>query len=217
MEQTQRSADRGPMAQDFFATKWQQMRGTLRSWWGKLTDDDWERIAGHKDRLISMLQEKYGYAKDMAMREVDRRFQEYSGHSGSSEGASTRTRDASQEMRNAAHDVSHSAAQTYSDAKAKAQELGAAAAEKVGGATKAVGEKISSWAGTLRDTAPREGTVGSAAKSVASQLESAGSYLQDHTVDNMARDLTDLIRRYPMQAMLIGLGIGYLFSRRSTR
>jgi hypothetical protein len=59
--------------------------------------------------------------------------------------------------------------------------------------------------------------MGSAAKTVADQLESAGSYLQDHTVDNMARDLTSLIRRYPMQAMLVGLGIGYLMSRRSVR
>ena len=80
MEQ-QGSTDRGTMNPDFFASKWQQMRGTLRSWWGKLSDDDWERIGGQKDRLIGMLQEKYGYAKDMALREVERRFQEYSGQS----------------------------------------------------------------------------------------------------------------------------------------
>jgi hypothetical protein len=153
----------------------------------------------------------------MAMREVERRFQEYSGHSGSSETMSGRTREAGQEMKNATQDFSQGASQTYNDAKAKAQEFGSAAAEKVGGATKAVGEKMSSWAGTLRDRAPQEGTMGSAAKTVADQLESAGSYLQDHTVDNMARDLTSLIRRYPMQAMLVGLGIGYLMSRRSVR
>jgi uncharacterized protein YjbJ (UPF0337 family) len=184
------------------------MRGTLRSWWGKLTDEDWERIGGQKDRLIGMLQEKYGYAKDMALREVDRRFQEYSGQSSSNVG---------QEAKNAAHDISQSAANAYGDAKAKAQELGTAAADKVGGATKAVGEKMSSLAGTLRESAPQEGTLGSAAKTVANQLDNAGSYLQDNTFDNMARDVTGLIRRYPMQSLLIGLGIGYLFSRRSER
>jgi uncharacterized protein YjbJ (UPF0337 family) len=206
MEQNQRSTDRGTASSDVFSTNWQQMRGTLRSWWGKLTDDDWERVAGHKDRLIGILQEKYGYARDMAMREIDRRFQEYGGHSGTGEA-----------MKSTGHDVSQSASQTYSDAKVKAQEMGSAAAEKVGGATKAVGEKMSSWAGTLRERVPQEGTMGSAAKTVANQLESAGSYLQDKNFDNMAQDLTALIRRYPMQSLLVGLGIGYLFSRRSAR
>lgn len=208
MEHTQRSTDRSTATPDFFAAKWQQMRGTLRSWWGKLTDDDWERIGGQKDRLIGMLQEKYGYAKDMALREVERRFQEYSGQSSGNAG---------QEVKNAAYDMSQSAANAYGDAKAKAQELGTAAAEKVGGATKAVGEKMSSLAGSLRESAPQEGTMGSAAQTVANQLDNAGSYLQDNTFDNMARDVTGLIRRYPMQSLLVGLGIGYLFSRRSER
>jgi uncharacterized protein YjbJ (UPF0337 family) len=204
----QSSTERSAVNPDFFAARWQQMRGTLRSWWGKLSDDDWERIGGQKDRLIGMLQEKYGYAKDMALREVERRFQEYSGQSSSNAG---------QEIKNAASDISQSAATTYNDAKTKAQELGTAAAEKVGGATKAVGEKMSSLAGTLRGSAPQEGTIGSAAQTVANQLENAGSYLQDNTFENMARDVTGLIRRYPIQSLLIGLGIGYLFSRRSGR
>jgi uncharacterized protein YjbJ (UPF0337 family) len=204
----QTSTDRGTVNSDFFAAKWQQMRGTLRSWWGKLSDDDWERIGGQKDRLIGMLQEKYGYAKDMALREVERRFQEYSGQSSSNAG---------QEIKNAASDISQSAAKAYDDAKTKAQELGTAAAEKVGGATKAVGEKMSSLAGTLRESVPREGTIGSAAQTVANQLDNAGSYLQDNTFENMARDVTGLIRRYPIHSLLIGVGIGYLFSRRSER
>jgi uncharacterized protein YjbJ (UPF0337 family) len=215
MEQTERNADRGTMTPDTFAAKWQQMRGTLRSWWGKLTDDDWERIAGQKDRLIGMLQEKYGYAKEMALREVDRRFQEYGIQS--SEGVSGMARNVGQEMKNAGQNVAQSAANAYGDAKAKAQELSSAAAEKVGGATKAVGETISSWAGTIRESAPQEGTIGSAAKTVANQLDNAGSYLQDKTFENMARDVTALIRRYPIQSLLVGLGVGYLLSRRSER
>jgi len=203
----QTTTDRGAVNPDFFAAKWQQMRGTLRSWWGKLSDDDWERIGGQKDRLIGVLQEKYGYARDMALREVDRRFQEYSGQSGN----------AGQEIKNAAYDISQGAANTYNDAKTKAQELGTAAAERVGSATKVVGEKMSSLAGTLRGNAPQEGTIGSAAQTVANQLDNAGSYLQDNTFENMARDVTGLIRRYPIQSLLIGVGIGYLFSRRSER
>ena len=207
MEQTERNADRGAATPDTFAAKWQQMRGTLRSWWGKLTDDDWERIGGQKDRLIGMLQEKYGYAKDMALREVDRRFQEYG----------IQSSNVGQEMKNVGQNISQSAANAYGDAKAKAQEFSSAAAEKVGGATKSVGETMSSLAGTIRESAPQEGSIGSAAKTVANQLENAGSYLQDNTFENMARDVTALIRRYPIQSLLVGLGVGYLFSRRSER
>jgi len=195
------------MNQDFFSAKWQQMRGTLRAWWGKLTDDDWERIGGQKDRLIGMLQEKYGYAKDVALREVDRRFNEY--------GSTART--IGQEIKNAGQDIAQSASNAYGDAKAKVQEVSSAATEKMGGATKTVGEQMSALAGTIRDNAPQEGAMGSAAKTVANQLDDAGSYLQDKTFENMARDLSGLVRRYPMQSLLIGLGIGYLFSRRSER
>ena len=30
-------------------SKWQKLRGEIRSQWGRLTDDDLERIAGNKD------------------------------------------------------------------------------------------------------------------------------------------------------------------------
>jgi uncharacterized protein YjbJ (UPF0337 family) len=217
MENTQGSTDSGKMNPDFFSAKWQQMRGTLRSWWGKLSDEDWERIGGQKDRLIGMLQEKYGYAKDMALREVDRRLQEYSGQSGTSEGTAGVARNAGQEVENAKQNISQSAANAYGDAKAKAQELGTAAAEKVGSATKVVGEKMSSLAGTIRGNVSQEGTMGSAAQTVANQLDNAGSYLQDNALENMAQDVSGLIRRYPIPSLLIGIGIGYLLSRRSER
>ncbi len=65
------------MNQDIFAGQWQQMRGTLKTWWGKLVDDDFDRIGGQTDKLIGVLQEKYGYAREQAQHEVERRFKEY--------------------------------------------------------------------------------------------------------------------------------------------
>jgi hypothetical protein len=52
---------------------------------------------------------------------------------------------------------------------------------------------------------------------VANQLDAAGSYLKDNGFDNMGRDLTALIRRYPVQSLLIGLGIGYWLARNSEK
>jgi uncharacterized protein YjbJ (UPF0337 family) len=44
-----------PMNQDILAGKWKQMRGDLKTWWGKLTDDDVDRIGGQKDKLIGLI------------------------------------------------------------------------------------------------------------------------------------------------------------------
>jgi uncharacterized protein YjbJ (UPF0337 family) len=51
--------------------KWQQVKGTLRSQWGKLTDDDVNLIAGKRDTLVGRIQERYGLARDKAERQVD--------------------------------------------------------------------------------------------------------------------------------------------------
>jgi uncharacterized protein YjbJ (UPF0337 family) len=44
-----------PMNEDIFAGQWKQMRGELKSWWGKLADDDLDRIGGQKDQLILLV------------------------------------------------------------------------------------------------------------------------------------------------------------------
>ena len=71
-----KSIENKPMNHDIFAGHWKQMRGRLKSWWGKLSDDDFEWIEGQKDKLIGLVQEKYGYTRDQAQEEVDRRFNE---------------------------------------------------------------------------------------------------------------------------------------------
>lgn len=50
--------------------QWNQFKGQVREQWGKLTDDDVAIINGQKDQLVGKLQERYGYAKDRAEREV---------------------------------------------------------------------------------------------------------------------------------------------------
>ncbi len=51
--------------------KWKDLKGQIRAKWGKLTDDDYEQIAGKKDRLLGKLQQHYGFAKDKAELELD--------------------------------------------------------------------------------------------------------------------------------------------------
>jgi uncharacterized protein YjbJ (UPF0337 family) len=51
--------------------KWKQMKGDIRSRWGKLTDDDLQLIGGQKEKLVGRIQEHYGLEKDEAQRQVD--------------------------------------------------------------------------------------------------------------------------------------------------
>ena len=57
--------------------KWKQMRGEAKAWWGKLTDDDLDRAAGKFDILAGLLQEKYGYTREAAADEIDKRVTAY--------------------------------------------------------------------------------------------------------------------------------------------
>jgi uncharacterized protein YjbJ (UPF0337 family) len=64
------------MNRDILEGNWKQMRGQVKEWWGELTDDDLDRIDGKKDQLIGRLQERYGYTRERAEEEVNRRLSE---------------------------------------------------------------------------------------------------------------------------------------------
>jgi uncharacterized protein YjbJ (UPF0337 family) len=65
------------MNKDIVEGKWKQMRGEAKAWWGKLTDDDLDRAAGKFDVLAGILQEKYGYSRERAADEIDKRVTEF--------------------------------------------------------------------------------------------------------------------------------------------
>ena len=65
------------MNTDVFEGKWKQIRGQAKAWWGKLTDDDLERAAGKLDVFAGLLQEKYGYTRQGAVEEIDKRVTEF--------------------------------------------------------------------------------------------------------------------------------------------
>ena len=50
---------------------WKQVKGKVKEQWGKLTDDDLDVINGKQNQLEGRLQQRYGYAKDQATKEVN--------------------------------------------------------------------------------------------------------------------------------------------------
>jgi uncharacterized protein YjbJ (UPF0337 family) len=119
-----KNIENNTMNHDIFAGHWKQMRGTLKSWWGKLSDDDCEWIEGQKDKLIGLVQEKYGYTRDQAREEVDRRFNEYD------------DKDSTASVR---------------DMTAKVYELGKTAASKARGAVTALADEFATAGSAIRE------------------------------------------------------------------
>ena len=58
------------MNKDRLQGQWHRVKGEAKVQWGKLTDDDLEQASGHTEKLVGLLQERYGYARDRAEREV---------------------------------------------------------------------------------------------------------------------------------------------------
>ena len=65
------------MNKDIFEGKWKQVRGEIRGWWGKVTDDDLDKVAGQFDVFVGLLQEKYGYSREQAEEEINQKMNEY--------------------------------------------------------------------------------------------------------------------------------------------
>jgi uncharacterized protein YjbJ (UPF0337 family) len=58
------------MNQDIIKGKWKQLSGQAKVQWNKLTDDDLGVADGHREYLVGKLQERYGWAKDEAEKQV---------------------------------------------------------------------------------------------------------------------------------------------------
>ena len=56
---------------DQIAGQWKQVKGTVKSQFGKLTDDDLTQIAGKRDQLIGKIQERYGISREEAHRRAE--------------------------------------------------------------------------------------------------------------------------------------------------
>ena len=164
---------RGASNNDTFDAQWPQLRGQVRSWWGQLTDADVDKIAGKQDMLVGLLQERYGYTRERAEQEVERRVHE---HRDQIEASGVRQ--IGETVSTAAHDVAARLTETAGAVGATVQE-----------------------------------TAATAARAVADTAKGAGRYLQATGTDQITGDLAGLIRRYPVPAMLVGIGIGLLVGR----
>jgi len=59
------------MNRDIMKGQWKQLQGEAKRRWNKLTDDELGQVEGNFDKLVGRIQERYGYQRDQAEREID--------------------------------------------------------------------------------------------------------------------------------------------------
>lgn len=50
--------------------RWQRVMSAARQRWDKLTEADVDSVRGNAERLVSVLQSRYGFGRDQALREL---------------------------------------------------------------------------------------------------------------------------------------------------
>lgn len=56
---------------DRIEDRWEDVKGSARAHWGKLTDEDWKKLTGEKGALLTSIQERYAIAREEAERQAD--------------------------------------------------------------------------------------------------------------------------------------------------
>ena len=80
----------------------------------------------------------------------------------------------------------------------------------------AVGSSLKSFGDTVRHQAPQRDMLKDGMCAVADTLESTGKYLENEGLSGIAADMTNLIKRNPIPALFVGIGVGFLLARALT-
>jgi hypothetical protein len=115
---------------------------------------------------------------------------------------------------NQAKDKAKSVAENVTE---KAKSAAGFVQEKADEGVAYAGEGVENLGRTVRERGPQAGMLGRANAAVADTLEQTGEYLHDKGVTGMAGDLTNLIKKNPIPSILIGVGIGFVLARLTSR
>lgn len=140
---------------------------------------------------------------------------------------STTKKEAGQEFekaRDAAAGVGEKIKEGAAGAMDKVKDMASQAGHTVGNVASNVGHKADDAVGSVghgmhtlgekvQEKGPDSGILGKASHAVGDALEKGGKYLEEKKISGMAGDLTDLIKRNPIPALLVGIGLGFLLAR----
>jgi ElaB/YqjD/DUF883 family membrane-anchored ribosome-binding protein len=104
--------------------------------------------------------------------------------------------------------------EALSTAKERAGDMASQAQARTDQGMQRAAEGMSHAAEALRQRGEgQSGAMGTAASTAANTLDEAGSYLRDKDTDQLLQDIEALIRRKPVESLLVAAGAGFVLSK----
>jgi len=126
METIERGTQHSTSTPEMFTQQWPHLRQQIKGWWDRLTESDLEQVAGNKEQLVRAIQGRYGYTRERAEQEVDRRLGEVSDSS-----ATSRIGRLAEAATSSAQGLASEATKTASEVGTMAQKMATSAAATV--------------------------------------------------------------------------------------
>ena len=118
-----------------------------------------------------------------------------------------------EKMQDAASYVSEKAKSATSSVMHSAEDAASYVGKKADDGVHAVGSSLKSFGDTVRHQAPGRDMLKDGMCAVADTLENTGKYLEEGGMSGIAEDMTNLIKRNPIPALFVGIGVGFLLAR----
>ena len=118
-------------------------------------------------------------------------------------------------LKDVASDVREGVSDFASQTKDKANELAHAASESAGRQRENAARGLHRAASAIQDNAGKlgNGRASDAARKVAGGIDSTAAYLEEHDFADMGKDVMNVARRHPAEAIITSLAIGFLVGR----
>jgi len=118
-------------------------------------------------------------------------------------------------LKDVAADVREGVSDFASEAKGKASQLANAASESAGRQRENAAKGLHRAASAIQDNAGKlgSGKASDAARKVAGGIDSTATYLEEHDFADMGKDVMNVCRRHPAEAIIASLAIGFLVGR----
>ena len=134
------------------------------------------------------------------------------------EGAADKAKEAVANVGDAASQAVHVAREFASETSCAAGSIANQAVcdvgQKANDLTANAGAGIKGLGDKLSQNAPRSGLVGNASQSVAKAVHDGGQYMEDAKFSGIVNDVAQLIRRNPIPAVFLAIGLGWVVARK---
>ena len=121
---------------------------------------------------------------------------------------------AADKAKDAAASVGEMASHAASAVGAMANQAASGVGRMADDLTANAGHSIQELGDRLGRQAPQSGVLGTASQAFAKTVKESGEYIEGAKLSGMTEDLAELVRRNPIPAVLIALGLGWFVGRK---